>query len=26
MTEQQRLINPLGFKVATYRVDPEVIQ
>ncbi|HHW4679568.1 MAG TPA: virB8 family protein [Xylella sp.] len=26
MTEQQRLINPLGFKVATYRVDPEVMK
>ena len=26
MTEQQRLINPLGFKVVSYRVDPEVIQ
>jgi len=23
MTEQQRLINPLGFKVLSYRVDPE---
>lgn len=26
MTEQQRLINPLGFKVTSYRVDPEVIK
>lgn len=26
MTEQQRLVNPLGFRVASYRVDPEVIQ
>ena len=26
MTEQQRLVNPLGFKAATYRVDPEVIK
>lgn len=26
MTEQQRLVNPLGFKVLTYRVDPEVIK
>lgn len=26
MTEQQRLVNPLGFKVQTYRNDPEVIQ
>jgi type IV secretion system protein VirB8 len=26
MTEQQRLINPLGFKVASYRVDPEVLK
>jgi|WetSurMetagenome_2_1015567.scaffolds.fasta_scaffold151035_1 type IV secretion system protein VirB8 len=26
MTEQQRLVNPLGFKVLTYRNDPEVIQ
>lgn len=25
-TEQQRLINPLGFKVLSYRVDPEVIK
>ena len=24
MTDQQRLINPLGFKVLTYRVDPEL--
>lgn len=24
MTEQQRLVNPLGFQVASYRVDPEV--
>jgi type IV secretion system protein VirB8 len=26
MTEQQRLVNPLGFKVVTYRVDPEVMK
>ena len=26
MTEQQRLVNPLGFKAVTYRVDPEVIK
>ncbi|MCW5223646.1 hypothetical protein D5041_21445 (plasmid) [Verminephrobacter aporrectodeae subsp. tuberculatae] len=26
MTEQQRLANPLGFKAASYRVDPEVIK
>ncbi len=26
MTEQQRLVNPLGFKAATYRVDPEVVK
>ena len=26
MTDQQRLINPLGFKVASYRVDPEVLK
>jgi type IV secretion system protein VirB8 len=26
MTEQERLVNPLGFKAATYRVDPEVIK
>jgi type IV secretion system protein VirB8 len=25
-TEQQRLVNPLGFKVVSYRVDPEVIK
>ncbi|MDM0029129.1 virB8 family protein [Variovorax saccharolyticus] len=25
-TEQQRLVNPLGFKVLSYRVDPEVIK
>lgn len=25
-TEQQRFINPLGFKVISYRVDPEVIK
>ena len=25
MTDQQRMINPLGFKVISYRVDPEVI-
>lgn len=25
MTEQERLINPLGFKTLSYRVDPEVI-
>lgn len=24
MTEQERLINPLGFKAVSYRVDPEV--
>lgn len=26
MTDQQRLINPLGFKVASYRVDSEAAQ
>lgn len=26
MTEQQRLVNPLGFKVFSYRVDPEVVK
>ena len=26
MTDQQRLINPLGFKVVSYRVDPEVLK
>ena len=26
MTEQQRLVNPLGFKAVTYRADPEVIK
>jgi type IV secretion system protein VirB8 len=26
MTEQQRLVNPLGFKVLSYRVDPEAMQ
>lgn len=25
MTEQQRFVNPLGFKAVTYRADPEVI-
>ena len=25
-TEQQRLVNPLGFKVVSYRVDPEVVK
>jgi type IV secretion system protein VirB8 len=25
MTEQQRLVNPLGFKVFSYRPDPEVL-
>lgn len=25
MTDQQRMVNPLGFKVISYRVDPEVI-
>lgn len=25
-TEQQRFVNPLGFKVISYRVDPEVIK
>lgn len=25
-TDQQRLVNPLGFKVITYRVDPEAIK
>ena len=25
-TEQQRFVNPLGFKVVSYRVDPEVIK
>lgn len=26
MTEQQRLVNPLGFKALSYRVDPEVLK
>lgn len=26
MTDQQRLVNPLGFKAYGYRVDPEVVQ
>jgi type IV secretion system protein VirB8 len=26
MTDQQRLINPLGYKTISYRVDPEVIK
>ena len=26
MTDQQRLINPLGFKVQSYRKDPEVVR
>lgn len=26
MTDQQRLLNPLGFKVNSYRVDPEVMR
>lgn len=26
MTEQERLVNPLGLKVLTYRVDPEVVK
>jgi type IV secretion system protein VirB8 len=26
MTEQQRLVNPLGFRVPSYRVDPEVLK
>jgi len=26
MTEQQRLINPLGFKAVSYRVDPEAVK
>jgi len=26
MTEQQRLINPLGFRAVSYRVDPEVLK
>jgi type IV secretion system protein VirB8 len=25
MSEQQRLVNPLGFKVLSYRVDPEAL-
>lgn len=26
MTEQERLVNPLGFNVISYRVDPEVLK
>lgn len=26
MTDQQRLVNPLGFKAASYRADPEVVR
>jgi type IV secretion system protein VirB8 len=26
MTEQQRLVNPLGFKAVAYRIDPEVVK
>lgn len=26
MTEQQRLVNPLGFRAVSYRVDPEVLK
>jgi type IV secretion system protein VirB8 len=26
MTDQQRLLNPLGFKSISYRVDPEVLK
>jgi type IV secretion system protein VirB8 len=26
MTDQQRLVNPLGFKVLSYRKDPEVVR
>jgi type IV secretion system protein VirB8 len=25
MREQDRLVNPLGFQVTSYRVDPEVV-